>query len=56
MLQFCDFKFNLRRYTVASETDLTIGGIDDIQKLHIRSVPLGRGLYSSTFQLNLSRF
>jgi len=26
---------------LASETDLTIGGIDDIQKLHIRSVPLG---------------
>ncbi|ACO65083.1 predicted protein [Micromonas commoda] len=26
---------------LASESDLTIGGIDDIQKLHIRTVPLG---------------
>ena len=26
---------------LASEEDLTIGGIDDIQKLHIRTIPLG---------------
>ena len=26
---------------LASEEELTIGGIDDIQKLHIRSIPLG---------------
>ena len=26
---------------LASENELTVGSIDDIQKLHIRTVPLG---------------
>ena len=41
-------KFNLRRYIMEIEKLETSG---DVACLHI-----GRGLHSSTFQLNLSRF
>ena len=40
------FNFNLRRYNWA--LDLCVG-------MHTISVPGGRGLHSSSFQLNLSR-
>jgi hypothetical protein len=41
------FKFNLRRYNMARMLAVNAG---------LRVLKLGRGLHSSTFQLNVSRF
>jgi hypothetical protein len=56
------FKFNLRRYTeVAVQPSTTSAPVVDITRVKNSRMALqcglcGRGLHSSTFQLNLSRF
>ena len=53
MQKFWEFFPLLHSLAVASEGALTIGTIDEIQKLHIRTVPLGETPRYSTASLNL---
>ena len=58
LLSTSAFKFNLRRYTVGTDAFCAAkGSAGQIVRYDLASGrELGRGLHSSTFQLNLSAF
>ena len=55
LLSSFTFKFNLRRYTTGVFSTVGTTGVRGNNKYR-GSAAVGRGLHSSTFQLNLSLF